>query len=144
MKTLAHILLKNVTEMGLEGAAAYSGSKGVHVYGFTGEMPAEEVRAAADICLARSGEFAEFRGKNFFQHKNDDPIHGFQNFDVEVFPKQESLDGKNFGNLVRLPMGKNWKNPKDPTFFLDMTTPLGVFSAHSDPVKLLETGNPFL
>lgn len=143
MKTVAHILAAKVTELGIDCAVAYSGSKGVHVYGFTGELPAKEVREAAMLVLDMVDEFEPTRGKNFFQHRNDDPIHGFQNFSIEVFPKQDTLEGKDLGNLMRLPLGTNHKNPKDPTFFLDMTTPLGQFTPHKDPVKLLETGNPF-
>lgn len=143
MRTIAHKFASAVTEMQIPCAVAYSGSKGIHVYGMTGSLPASEVRAAAMMALDMTGEFKATRGKNFFEHKNDDPHHGLSNFDVEVFPKQESLDGKNLGNLLRLPLGKNWKNPKDPTFFLDMTAPLSEFKPHADPVALLKSGNPF-
>lgn len=144
MKHLAHILAAKVVELDIPCAVAYSGSKGVHVYGFTGKMPATEVREAAMLVLDMVDEFEPMRGKNFYRHKNDDPFHGFQNFSIEVFPKQGSLDGKTLGNLLRLPLGKNWKNPKDPTFFVDMTGPLAELKPHSDPVKLLEGGNPFV
>lgn len=144
MKALAHMLASKVREIGLPCAVAYSGAKGVHVYGFTGLMPAEEVREAAMLALDMTDEFIPSQGKNFFVHKSDDPVHGFRNFEIEVFPKQTSLGGKDgYGNLMRLPMGKNWKNPKDPTFFLDMTGPLAEFKPHSDPVKLLESGECF-
>lgn len=143
MKSLAHIMASSIEQMGFSTAVAYSGNKGVHVYGFTGPMPAAEVRDAAMIALDMSGEFEAVRGKNFYQHKSDDPIHGYQNFSIEVFPKQDSLDGKSLGNLMRLPLGKNHKNPEDPTFFLDMTTPLGQFTPHADPVKLLSGGSVF-
>lgn len=144
MKHLAHVIAAKVVELDIPCAVAYSGSKGVHVYGFTGTLPAQEVREAAMLVLDMLDEFEPMRGKNFFRHKNDDPVHGFQNFSVEVFPKQGSLDGKTLGNLMRLPLGKNWKNPKDPTFFVDMTTALAEMKPHSDPVKLLEGGNPFV
>lgn len=144
MKHLAHIVAAKVVELDIPCAVAYSGSKGLHVYGFTGKMPAEEVREAALLVLDMLDEFEPMRGKNFFRHKNDDPFHGFQNFSIEVFPKQGSLDGKTLGNLMRLPLGVNWKNPKDPTFFVNMTGPLAELKPHSDPVKLLEGGNPFV
>jgi hypothetical protein len=146
MKHLAHILANKVVELEIPCAVAYSGSKGVHVYGFTGltgVAEAKECREAAMLALDMTDEFEPLRGQHFFKHKNDDPVHGFSNFSVEVFPKQDTLDGKNLGNLMRLPLGTNWKNPKDPTFFLDMTTALGDFRPHSDPVKLLTEGNPF-
>lgn len=144
MKTVAHMLASKVVELDIDCAVAYSGSKGVHVYGMTGELPAKEVREAALLVLDMIDEFEPMRGKNFYRHKNNDPVHGFQNLSIEVFPKQDTLDGKSLGNLMRLPLGVNHKNPKDPTFFLDMTTPLGQFTPHSDPVKLLEGGNPFV
>jgi hypothetical protein len=59
-----------------------------------------------------------------------------------VFPKQDSLAGKDLGNLMRLPLGRNLKNPKDPTFFIDMTTPMGVMSP-IDPVYALTTETPW-
>jgi len=144
MKHLAHVLAAKVVELDIPCAVAYSGSKGVHVYGFTGKLPAQEVREAAMLVLDMVDEFEPMRGKNFYQHKNNDPFHGFQNFSIEVFPKQGNLDGKTLGNLMRLPLGTNWKNPKDPTFFVDMTGPLSELKPHSDPVKLLEGGNPFV
>lgn len=143
MRHLSQIIASKVHEMNLPTAVAYSGSKGVHVYGFTGSLPAKEVREAAMIALDMSGEFEAVRGNNFFKHKNDDPFTGFANFSIEVFPKQDSLEGKSLGNLVRLPLGVNHKNPKDPTFFVDMTTPLAELKPHANPVKLLEEGNPF-
>lgn len=145
MKVLAHMLASKVRELGIDCAAAYSGSKGVHVYGFTGALPASEVREAALLVLDMVDEFEPTKkGTIFWNHKNDDPVHGFkQNFTIEVFPKQDSLKDKSLGNLMRLPMGKNWKNPKDPCFFLDMTGPLAEFKPHADPVKLLESGDPY-
>lgn len=143
MRHLSHIIAAKVVELDIPCAVAYSGSKGVHVYGFTGTMDADEVRAGAELVLDKLDEFVPLKGQHFFRHKNDDPVHGFANFSVEVFPKQTSLDGKSLGNLMRLPMGKNWKNPKDPTFFLDMTTGFADFRPVADPVKLLKSGNPF-
>ena len=69
---------------------------------------------------------------------------GYPNFDLEVYPKQDSLADKDLGNLLRLPLGRNLKNPADPTFFLDLTTPPGVMVPHGNPVQLLETGDPYL
>lgn len=124
-------------------AAAYSGNKGIHVYGFTGEMPAVEVRAAANFVLEIMDTWELYKGQHFFHHKIKNPIMGYPSLSVEVFPKQDSLDGKDLGNLMRLPLGKNLKS-KDPTFFLDLTTPAGIMKPHADPVKLLETGDPYL
>lgn len=145
MKMLAHVLARHTTQLGLDCAVAYSGSKGVHVYGFLPEpTPAAEVRAGALLVMEKTDEFQLLKGKHFFKHKNDDPISGFPNFSVEVFPKQDSLEGKDLGNLMRLPLGVNQKNPKDPCFFLDMTSPFAQFKPVTDPVALLAGGNPFV
>ncbi len=143
MKRIAHLLATKVREIDVDCAVAYSGSKGVHVYGMTGSLSAKEVRDGALVVLDLVDEFEPLRGQHFFKHKNPDPVHGFQNFSIEVFPKQDTLDDKNLGNLVRLPLGRNFKNPKDPTFFLDMTAPIGQFKPHPDPIKLLTEGECF-
>lgn len=125
-KRMAHMLAKAVVEeLGIPTAVAYSGGKGVHVYGLTGLMPAAEVREAAEIVLDTLGCFKLIKGEHFFKHENEDPEEGFPNLSIEVFPKQKSLEGKagGLGNLMRLPLGRN-KKSKDPTFFIDMRSPL--------------------
>lgn len=145
LKHTAHILAAKVRELDIDCAVAYSGSKGVHVYGFTGSLPASEVREAALLVLDMVDEFELSKGQHFWRHKNMDPVMGFgSNIEIELFPKQDRLDGKSHGNLMRLPLGKNWKSPKDPTFFLDMTAPLGSFTPHPDPIKLLQGGDCFV
>lgn len=129
-------------ELGLPTAAAYSGNKGIHVYGFTGPMPAKEVREAALLALDLTDEWKIHKGQHFFKHKNQDPILGYPNFSLETFPKQDSLQGKDLGNLLRLPLGRNQKTT-DPTFFLDLRTPVGVMQPHPDPLALLESGDPY-
>jgi hypothetical protein len=144
MKAIAGHFAAIVTkDLQLPCAVAYSGNKGVHVYGFLGEAESKECREAALLTLELSGEWDIARGKNFYKHKNQDPVMGYPSFSVETFPKQEDLDGKKLGNLMRLPLGVNRKHPKDPTFFLDMTGPLAEFKPHADPVQLLESGDPF-
>src|SRR5690349_3643258 len=51
MKMLGSILAAGVRHIGVECAVSYSGSKGIHVYGFTGRLPADEVREAALLVL---------------------------------------------------------------------------------------------
>lgn len=144
MRTLAQKFTKAITELGVECAAAYSGSKGLHVYGFTGSLPAAEVREGAMLVLDIIGDFEPSRGSNFFRHQNLDPIRGFPNFSVEVFPKQDNLDGKSLGNLVRLPLGVNQKSPRDPAFFLDLKAPMGELRQHPNPIELLTSGNAYI
>lgn len=130
------------TQLGIGCAAAYSGNKGIHVYGFTGPMPARQVRDAALLVLDIMDEWQPIRGNSIYGHKLADPNLGYQNFSIEVFPKQESLQGKDLGNLMRLPLGRNLKSP-DPTFFMDLNCAPGILQPHPDPVALLEGGNPF-
>ena len=130
-------------ELGIACAASYSGNKGVHVYGFADKpLLAGDMRIAATYVLDSTGDWELERGQHQYRHKLQDPIMGYPNFSIEVFPKQDSLDGKDLGNLMRLPLGKNLKSP-DPTFFLDLNTPIGVMAPHPNPVQLLETGNPY-
>lgn len=90
-------------------AVAFSGSKGVHVYGFTGSMPAADCRGlAVDILEGFAGErvaFEPLRGKNFFKPNNPKLA-----IEIEVFPKQDEVADGSLGNLLRLPLGINRKS----------------------------------
>ena len=147
---IAHTLVKQIrNELEIPVAVTYTGAKGLHVYGFTGLMPAKDVREGAQIVidsLAETSLGAMFptRGTNFYKFENQDPETGQPNVQIEVFPKQDTLDGKDLGNLMRLPLGTNLKNPKDPTFFVDMTAALNDISP-LDPIYALTDGarNPW-
>lgn len=142
-KQMAHKLCAAiVSELELPCAVAYSGNKGVHVYAFTGPIPASEAREGAQIVLDFVGEFKPLRGDNFFKHADADVLNGFPNLSIEVFPKQGSLDGKDLGNLMRLPLGRNLKAPNEPTFFIDMNGPIGDMRP-VDPEWSLQTKNPW-
>jgi len=144
MGMLARKLVSGIQEnLGIKCAAAYSGNKGIHVYGFF-ETPVQAAvaRRAANLVLNASQEWELARGQQEWKYSLDDPFLGYPNFSLEVYPKQDSLDGKDLGNLVRLPLGRNLKSP-DPTFFLDLTTPPGVMQPHPDPVRLLTEGDPY-
>lgn len=143
MKMLGSKLAKVITsDLQLPSAVAYTGGKGIHVYGFTGAMPAKEVREIAKIALAATGEFMPSRGDNFYKHVSEDPTGGFRNFQIEVFPKQDTLEEKDLGNLMRLPLGRNRKTT-DPTFFLDMGGRMTDLQPHKDQARVLELGDPF-
>lgn len=132
LRELSHMLGKAIeTELEIPWAAAYSGGKGIHVYGFTGLIDAHDARDGALLVLDTLG-FTPQRGDNFFKKE------GYENLSIETFPKQDSLDGKTLGNLMRLPLGRNLKAPKEPTFFMDMTAPMGTL-APLDPVYALTT-----
>lgn len=143
MRTLAHEFAGSITKtLGIPTAAAYTGNKGIHVYGFTGECPAAEAREGARIVLDSLGSWEPSRGKVFFKNKDQDPISGYPNWSLEVFPKQDSLESKELGNLMRLPLGRNLKSPKEPTFFIDLAhTSLQELKPHPDPVALLTSGD---
>lgn len=132
------------TELGIATAAAYSGNKGIHVYGFTDEpMPAVDIRVAAHYVLEATDDWELERGEHIYRYKLQDPVLGYPNVNLEVYPKQDDLGDKDLGNLLRLPLGKNLKNPNDPTFFLDLRTPPSVMMPHPNPVQLLDSGNPY-
>lgn len=139
LKMLGTSLMARITdELGLHCAAAYSGNKGIHVYGFMPQpMPAADAREGAMIVLETLGGWEPSRGDNFYRAVDPDPVHSYPNLTIEVFPKQDSLEGKSLGNLMRLPLGRNLKS-KDPTFFIDMTTPMAVM-APVDPIRALTT-----
>lgn len=167
LRTMADMLTSKIyNELKLPCAAAYSGYKGIHVYGFTGECDAGDARALAIATLELteqtwlpSGKFEPTKGENFFKYRHNsgyprlDEIEGFSNLAIEVYPKQESMDGKDLGNLVRLPMGVNQKSAAvngkgvtvfDPAFFINQAGTAGNdFTPHPNPAALLEEGNPF-
>lgn len=157
LKMLANQLMSAINkELEIPTAATYSGSKGVHVYGFTGKTSTELARGGADIVLdalrhTQQGYWAVSRGTNFLKYMNsdsklaEDPSSNCSQFSLEVFPKQDTLEGKEkgLGNLLRLPTGVNLKSPKrDRGFFLDMRTALTEF-APRDAVEALTAKNPW-
>lgn len=92
-------------------AIAFSGAKGLHVYGFTGSANSADVVFLANQVLDELG-FTVIRGAHFFAH----PAH--VNLEIERFPKQETMQGKDLGNLMRLPLGVNRKS-NQRGFFVD-------------------------
>lgn len=119
-------------------AVAYSGNKGVHVYGLTGLVPAAEARGAAIDLLDSWGCFEPFRGDNFYRHTPWGDRQGYPSLEIEVFPKQDSLEGKDLGNLLRLPLGINQKS-QQRAYFIDMGCPLPTTEfSEADPVKVLD------
>lgn len=142
LRETAELLVTCVADvLSLECAVTYSGSKGLHVYGFTGPEPAGDVRGAALEVIDYLQVFEPLRGNNFFKHMNQDPYTGLGCIDVEVFPKQDNLDGKDLGNLMRLPLGINKKSGQR-SYFLDLASPID--SLHEmDAEQALTNGNPW-
>jgi hypothetical protein len=133
------------SELGIPVACSYTGNKGIHVYGFTGHVPAAAARGAAEMVLRSFGSF-EPKGSNdsvYWLDTNLDPQDGYSNYTIEVFPKQDEVGQGGYGNLLRAPMGRNLKNPSDPCFFIDQRREHTTLAPHPDPVALLTNGNPW-
>lgn len=127
--------------LGLPVAVAYSGNKGVHVYGFTGLEQAEDVYQAAQEVISFSGHYESLRGKNFYRPADRSLKQGNEAVEIEVFPKQGNLDGKDLGNLMRLPLGVHAKSRRE-AYFVDCASPIDSMPS-LDPVRALEGTNPW-
>lgn len=124
MRSYAQTLQIAIQDLEIPSLVAYSGNKGIHVYGFPGRMPAADVRAGARIVI-EGLPMVPTRGENFFTWQGD-TREELKLFTVEVFPKQDTISNEGgFGNLMRLPLGVNVKS-EDPTFFVDTDAPMGV------------------
>jgi len=141
MRGVADLLATLTADLGIDVAVSYSGSKGMHVYGFTGAAPAHDVRGAAMDIIDIAGCFEPLRGKNFFRHASDDPRTGHGCIEVEVFPKQDDLSGKDLGNLLRLPLGVHTKSGKR-AHFVTLNSHVDEL-VELDPVVALEGGSPW-
>lgn len=130
-------------ELHIPTACAYTGNKGCHIYGFTGHVAAAEARAAANYIIESFGTFQKTFGNVVWRDSNPDPTWGYSNYTIEVFPKQDTIKESGFGNLCRLPLGRNLKNPSDPCFFIDQRLSHDTLAPHPDPVALLTNGNPW-
>lgn len=151
LRTLGEMISSAIhKELEIPVLCAYSGNKGIHVYGFTGVVGAHEARTGALMALEYAansfsvdGEFVPTKGNNFYKYNSDNKELGLNNMSIELFPKQDSMEGKSYGNLMRLPLGKNLKNPGDPTFFVDQRLPHTQLAPHPDPVALLNGKSPW-
>ncbi len=116
---------------------AFSGSKGVHVYGCFGG--ATTATAARDVGVTvldswMGGElFTPVKGKNFYKAAT------YPDLTVEVFPKQEKVGTGGFGNLLRLPLGVNQKTGREG-FFYDPGAPIDELRV-ADPEQVLAEGS---
>jgi hypothetical protein len=87
------------SEEGLPCVAEFTGGKGYHFW-----YPFEEPVSAASVRAALRAVVAKIEGD-------------LSCFQLEVFPKQDTLSGKSLGNLVKLPLGVHRATGK-PSFFL--------------------------
>lgn len=120
---------------------AYSGSKGLHVYVFTGSISADKAIKAADGILQGVG-WHPSRGNNFYRH-NVDPLDDYSNFEIEVFPKQATVrENGGLGNLMALPLGVNRRTGHDK-YFCDMRCGPTHGWGMKDPVRAMQGDLPW-
>lgn len=113
LASTAEVLARHAHKiLGVDVAISFSGAKGCHVYLLTGLDIAADVRAAAVTVLEAVGLWHPTRGQNFYGSDNPESA-----YTIEVFPKQDTLDSKDLGNLLRLALGINRKSGK-PGLFL--------------------------
>lgn len=117
LKDLASVLARRTHSLlGLPVLASFSGSKGLHVYGLTGKVPAADAREAAWAILEDYKYFAPIRGENFWG-RTDLPQGEKDIIEIEVFPKQDTVGvDSQVGNLIRLPLGINRKSGNQGAF----------------------------
>lgn len=150
LRNLSHLIAATVkNEFDLRVACAYTGNKGVHVYGFFDEsIPAADARLCGELTMKALNanenlecNFELNRGSFEWKDHSPEPGYSFGNMTIEVFPKQDTVDS-GFGNLMALPLGVNRKNPADPKFFIDMRVPMNQL-VPVDPEWALSTDNPW-
>ncbi len=101
-------------------AISFSGAKGLHVYGMPGHEVAANQAVEVAAMVMQSFDWQPRRGQNFWRHPDADCYPAVE---VETFPKQGSLEGKDLGNLMRLPLGINRKSGQR-SFFLEVGSPI--------------------
>lgn len=130
MRSMAMKLSSACSEYDVPTITSYTGSKGLHVYGLIGRGPAKDAYDAAHLIVDSIPNLTPHKGEVFFEW--DDPTD-LENsiFTIETFPKQVMTNDDGFGNLLRAPYGINLKSPRDRTFFIDETLPLGQIAPAS-------------
>ncbi len=104
-------------ELGLKSLSVITGGGAHLLVPLPEPQPAAEVRAAAIDVIDRSIGFSR-KGSGDIFWKYGEFLH--HPLEVEVFPKQDSLDGKKFGNMIRLPFGIH-KEANVRTYAIDPT-----------------------
>lgn len=131
------------SDLGVPTFAEYSGNKGVHIYGMTGLMSAADAREGARLILDKWGRWTIDKGK--YKDTSEGWYTNYKNLSIEIYPKQDSVKPGGYGNLLRLPFGRNQKNPLDPTFVIDQTTAHDSIypAAPEHALQIISTGNPW-
>lgn len=137
--TALAIARRTYSMFGIHVAASFSGSKGLHVYGLSGECPAAEAREGAFEVLRSFGVYVPTRGSNFWGRADitTDPI------EIEVYPKQDKVgQDEHIGNLIRLPLGVNRKTGWPGTFLRLDSNPTKLHQL--DPIAALTNTLPWV
>lgn len=137
LRTIAELFKFQIeATLGFKTLCSFSGSKGIHVYGFPypGQaVDAKYLRECALYVIKNMGHYWRPKNKSeiVFIGQND-PTIGL--FETEIFPKQTEVPADGFGNLVRMELGVNRKN-NSRGFLLDT-------SANTPVAKLVPDVNP--
>ncbi|AOE44519.1 hypothetical protein SEA_JUMBO_5 [Gordonia phage Jumbo] len=121
LAAMTQLLTYRIERAGFHTMATFSGSKGVHVYGFIhpGQVSlASDLREAALWVLKEMGYFWLPKNSAGINFQGNPACELFCLFDLEVFPKQNSVEPGGFGNLMRMELGINRKSGK-PGFIID-------------------------
>lgn len=139
LRTLAEgIATRTKRLFGVPTCIAFSGNKGLHVYALTGTVDAAWARRMARKVIESFGCFELARGDNFWRHAYP-PSLSIKSIEIEVYPKQDNLNGKDFGNLMRLPLGIHRKTGRR-SFFLALTEERDAL-VEDDPVLAITQGS---
>lgn len=139
LRTVGELFTSQINRLGIGTCMTYSGHKGIHVYGFTGPADAKVVRNIGKRILKDTGIFVPGRGENFFV----DSTGQYPGIELELFPKQDSVEPGHYGNLMRMEFGVNKKSPNDPCFLVNQRLAHAQLAPHNDPVAVLRSGNPW-
>lgn len=120
-------------DLGVTTVLSYGGGKGLHVLGiWENPVPASESRMIAEAILGSFNCFHPHRGDIFWKHNEYYP-----ELTIEVFPKQTEIASGGFGNLMRLPLGRNPKTGKEAF----LVKPGSTFLQPDDPIGALREGS---
>jgi hypothetical protein len=97
LRSVANQLTRLITDvLEIPAAVAYTGAKGLHVYGFTGRMPARDVRYAGEIVIAEHGKLEPDLGNHSFKFKKEYDEWGNQSCATSAWQEPKEPEGSDF------------------------------------------------
>ena len=121
LRTMADLFTYRIARTGTRQLATFSGSKGVHVYGFPKPgilQSAASLRKTGQKIMDDMGYFFQQRGTSGINYSGNSSCPTIGLFDVELFPKQDAVKNGGYGNLVRMELGIHRKS-NQPGFIID-------------------------